>query len=35
MREALEFVKLKHYKRLIVVDDEGRLNGIITQKELQ
>lgn len=35
VREALEFVKLKHYKRLIVVDDEGRLNGIITQKELQ
>ncbi|QOP40622.1 GGDEF domain-containing protein [Sulfurimonas marina] len=34
IREALEFVKAKHYKRLIVVDDEGRLSGIITQKEL-
>lgn len=34
VRDALEFVKAKHYKRLIVVDREGRLAGIITQKEL-
>jgi len=34
IREALEFVKKKHYKRVIVVDDEGKLSGIITQKEL-
>ncbi|WP_304544349.1 diguanylate cyclase [Sulfurimonas microaerophilic] len=34
VREALEFVKQKHYKRLIVTDDEGKLTGIITQKEL-
>ena len=34
IREALEFVKKKHYKRVIIVDDEGKLTGIITQKEL-
>jgi len=35
IRTALEFVKEKHYKRLIVVDDDdGRLIGVITQKEL-
>jgi len=34
IREALEFVKQKHYKRVVVVDDEGELSGIITQKEL-
>lgn len=34
IKEALEFVKKKHYKRVIVVDDEGNLSGIITQKEL-
>lgn len=32
--KALEFVKRKHYKRLVVVDDSGILAGIITQKEL-
>ena len=34
IREALNFVKQKHYKRVVVVDDEGELAGIITQKEL-
>jgi len=32
--EALEFIKVKHYKRLIVVNDSGELKGVITQKEL-
>ena len=31
---ALEFLKEKHYKRVVVVDDDGCLSGIITQKEL-
>ncbi|MDH4945184.1 diguanylate cyclase [Sulfurimonas sp. C5] len=34
VRDALAFVKEKHYKRLIVVDENGTLAGIITQKEL-
>ncbi|MFT7860957.1 MAG: GGDEF domain-containing protein, partial [Sulfurimonas sp.] len=34
VRDALEFVKKKHYKRLIVVDEDERLVGIISQKEL-
>ncbi|WP_428737726.1 diguanylate cyclase [Sulfurimonas sp.] len=34
VREALEFVKKKHYKRLIVVDEHDKLVGIISQKEL-
>jgi diguanylate cyclase (GGDEF)-like protein len=34
IREALEFVKQRHYKRVIVVDDDEKLVGIITQKEL-
>ena len=34
VRDALEFVKQKHYKRLIVVDEDETLIGIITQKEL-
>lgn len=34
VRESLEFVKEKHYKRLIVTDQEGKIAGIITQKEL-
>ncbi len=32
--EALEFIKVKHFKRLVVVDDNEELAGIITQKEL-
>lgn len=34
VRDSLEFVKAKHYKRLVVVDEDGQLAGIITQKEL-
>ena len=34
IKEALEFVREKHYKRVIVIDAEGDLAGIITQKEL-
>jgi len=34
MKDALEFVKQKHYKRVVVVDDKGNLAGIVTQKEL-
>lgn len=34
VRDALDFVKKKHYKRLIVVDDDNTIKGIIAQKEL-
>ncbi len=34
VKEALEFIKEKHYKRVVVVDEEGKMSGIITQKEL-
>jgi diguanylate cyclase (GGDEF)-like protein len=34
VREALTFIKSRHYKRVIVVDDDGSLSGIISQKEL-
>jgi len=34
VKEALNFVKEKHFKRLIVVKDNGELSGIISQKEL-
>ena len=34
VREALSFIKDRHYKRVIIVDDEGTLSGIISQKEL-
>lgn len=34
VKEALGFVRLKHYKRVVVVDDADKLVGIITQKEL-
>ncbi|WP_072679940.1 diguanylate cyclase [Arcobacter sp. LA11] len=32
--KALDFIKEKHYKRIVVVDEEKRVSGIITQKEL-
>ena len=32
--DALNFIKRKHYKRVIVVDDNGVLVGVVTQKEL-
>ena len=34
IREALNFIKKKNYKRVIVVEDDGTLAGIISQKEL-
>ena len=34
IKEALDFVKLKHYKRVVVVDNDGDLVGIVSQKEL-
>lgn len=34
IKEALELIKKKHYKRVIVVDGKGILKGVITQKEL-
>jgi len=34
VKDALDFLKEKHYKRVIVVDDEGRMSGVISQKEL-
>ena len=34
IKGALELVKQKHYKRVVVVNDEGVLVGIITQREL-
>lgn len=34
VKEALELIKKKHYKRVVVVDDNGNLSGIISQKEL-
>ncbi len=34
IKEALAFVKQKHYKRVVVVDDKGDLLEIISQQEL-
>lgn len=34
VKEALLFLKEKHYKRVVVVDDESKIAGIISQKEL-
>ncbi|OHE16806.1 MAG: diguanylate cyclase, partial [Sulfurimonas sp. RIFOXYD2_FULL_37_8] len=34
MKDALEFLKRKRYKRVVVVDEDGKMSGIITQKEL-
>lgn len=32
--EALEFIRIKHFKRIVVTDEEGKIAGVITQKEL-
>lgn len=32
--EALEFIREKRFKRLVVTDDDGKLKGVITQSEL-
>lgn len=34
VKEALEFLKKRDYKRVVVVDDEGKMAGVISQKEL-
>jgi len=34
IKEALNFVKSKNYKRVVVVNEEGELAGVIAQKEL-
>lgn len=34
VKDALDFLKQKHYKRVVVVDDEGKMSGVISQKEL-
>ena len=34
IKEALEFIKDKHFRRVVVVDKENKLSGIIAQKEL-
>jgi len=34
IKKALEFINNKQYKRVVVVDNNGELAGIITQKEL-
>ena len=34
VKETLSFLNEKKYKRVVVVDSDGRLSGIITQKEL-
>ncbi len=34
IKEALDFMRKKHYKRAVVVAEDGRLEGVITQKEL-
>lgn len=34
IKDALNFIKQKHYKRAVVVDDNGNLSGVISQKEL-
>ena len=34
IKQALDFIQSKHYKRVVIVEDDGSLAGIITQKEL-
>jgi diguanylate cyclase (GGDEF)-like protein len=34
IKEALEFIKKKHFRRVVVVDSYNKLTGIIAQKEL-
>lgn len=34
VKKALEFLKEKHFKRVVVVDDDGKMFGVISQKEL-
>ncbi|MCX6052410.1 MAG: diguanylate cyclase [Campylobacterales bacterium] len=34
IKDALDFLRSKHYKRVVIVDDNKKLAGIISQKEL-
>lgn len=34
VKEALKFIKDKHYKRVVAVDKKGKLSGIILQRDL-
>ncbi|MDQ1263013.1 MAG: hypothetical protein QG559_14 [Campylobacterota bacterium] len=34
VKQALDFLNKKHYKRVVVVDEMGNMSGMITQKEL-
>jgi diguanylate cyclase (GGDEF)-like protein len=34
IRDAIEFTQTKHYKRVVVVEENGDLAGVINQKEL-
>lgn len=34
IKDALSFINKKHYKRAIVVNDDGTIDGIITQKDI-
>ncbi|DAB29039.1 MAG TPA: diguanylate cyclase [Sulfurimonas sp. UBA12504] len=34
IKEALEYLKIKNFKRVVVVDEAGNLEGVIAQKEL-
>jgi len=34
IKEALEYLKSRHFKRIVVVDDKNNLSGIVSQKEL-
>jgi diguanylate cyclase (GGDEF)-like protein len=34
IKEALEFITKKHYKRAIVVNDDGTMHGVIAQKDI-
>ncbi|WP_295023462.1 diguanylate cyclase [Sulfurimonas sp.] len=34
IKEAVAFLKNKHYKRAVVVDKDGNMHGVVSQKEL-
>jgi len=34
MKDALEFIRNKNYKRAVVVNDDGTMNGVVAQKDI-
>jgi diguanylate cyclase (GGDEF)-like protein len=34
IKYALEFLQSKNYKRIVAIDDDGKISGIVSQKEL-